>query len=359
MENAIKNIRSIAGLILLALFAWFFTDLFIYICVAIVVSIIGRPLVRLLSARKIRKFKIGSTIAAIITIGIMLTLIAFFILFIGPLIAEQAQLISAIDPHTIGLYYKDFLQELHQYLEQFGFLNHNDRLLVVIQEKLKNLVSFSYISTAFGSVISTTGSIFMAFSIVLFLSFFFLSEPELVRNFILWITPRNHQNAAREILIDSRKLLSRYFIGLLIELVSMMILISSALAIFGVHNAILIGFLGGLMNIIPYIGPLIGIVIGSLLGIIYVLALGMYDQLFYSTSVIIGSFLFANMIDNFILQPVIYSKSVKAHPLEIFLVIIMAGNIAGITGMIAAVPVYTIIKVIYNQYAQKVETGEI
>jgi len=289
----------------------------------------------------------------------MLTLIAFFILFIGPLIAEQAQLISAIDPHTIGLYYKDFLQELHQYLEQFGFLNHNDRLLVVIQEKLKNLVSFSYISTAFGSVISTTGSIFMAFSIVLFLSFFFLSEPELVRNFILWITPRNHQNAAREILIDSRKLLSRYFIGLLIELVSMMILISSALAIFGVHNAILIGFLGGLMNIIPYIGPLIGIVIGSLLGIIYVLALGMYDQLFYSTSVIIGSFLFANMIDNFILQPVIYSKSVKAHPLEIFLVIIMAGNIAGITGMIAAVPVYTIIKVIYNQYAQKVETGEI
>ncbi|HQO49638.1 MAG TPA: AI-2E family transporter, partial [Bacteroidales bacterium] len=278
---------------------------------------------------------------------------------IGPLIAEQAQLISAIDPHTIGLYYKDFLQELHQYLEQFGFLNHNDRLLVVIQEKLKNLVSFSYISTAFGSVISTTGSIFMAFSIVLFLSFFFLSEPELVRNFILWITPRNHQNAAREILIDSRKLLSRYFIGLLIELVSMMILISSALAIFGVHNAILIGFLGGLMNIIPYIGPLIGIVIGSLLGIIYVLALGMYDQLFYSTSVIIGSFLFANMIDNFILQPVIYSKSVKAHPLEIFLVIIMAGNIAGITGMIAAVPVYTIIKVIYNQYAQKVETGEI
>jgi len=289
----------------------------------------------------------------------MLTLVAFFILFIGPLIAEQAQLISAIDPHTIGLYYKDFLQELHQYLEQFGFLNHNDRLLVVIQEKLKNLVSFSYISTAFGSVISTTGSIFMAFSIVLFLSFFFLSEPELVRNFILWITPRNHQNAAREILIDSRKLLSRYFIGLLIELVSMMILISSALAIFGVHNAILIGFLGGLMNIIPYIGPLIGIVIGSLLGIIYVLALGMYDQLFYSTSVIIGSFLFANMIDNFILQPVIYSKSVKAHPLEIFLVIIMAGNIAGITGMIAAVPVYTIIKVIYNQYAQKVETGEI
>jgi len=289
----------------------------------------------------------------------MLTLVAFFILFIGPLIAEQAQLISAIDPHTIGLYYKDFLQELHQYLEKFGFLNHNDRLLVVIQEKLKNLVSFSYISTAFGSVISTTGSIFMAFSIVLFLSFFFLSEPELVRNFILWITPRNHQNAAREILIDSRKLLSRYFIGLLIELVSMMILISSALAIFGVHNAILIGFLGGLMNIIPYIGPLIGIVIGSLLGIIYVLALGMYDQLFYSTSVIIGSFLFANMIDNFILQPVIYSKSVKAHPLEIFLVIIMAGNIAGITGMIAAVPVYTIIKVIYNQYAQKVETGEI
>lgn len=355
MDNFIKNIRSITGLILLGLFAWFFTDLFIYICVAVIISIMGRPLVNLLSKRRIGKFIIGSTGGALITMALMLALLSFFVLILGPLIADQASMISAIDSNMVALYYKDFLQELHIYLEKFGFLRSDQRILVVIQEKLKDFVSFSYVSLAFGSVISATGSLFMAFSIVLFLTFFFMKEPDLVRDFILWITPASHQEQARAILLDSRILLSRYFIGLLIELFSMMILISTALALFGVHNAILIGFIGGLMNIIPYIGPLIGIVIGTLLGVIYILALGMFDQLVYTSVVIIGSFLFANMIDNFLLQPVIYSKSVKAHPLEIFLVIIMAGNIGGIMGMVAAVPVYTVIKVIFNQYTQTME----
>lgn len=358
MDNIYKNIKSITGLALVGLFAWFFSDLFLYICVSIVVSIIGRPLVRVLSSRKIKGVFLGNTTAAIITITLMLSIFAFFILFLGPLIVSQAQMVSSIDTHMINSYYKDILDEVHTYLEKFGIVQSNQSVLVSIQEHLKDLVSFDYISLAFGSVISTTGSLFMAFSIILFLSFFFLKEPELIRNFILWITPSSHQTAAREILIDSRKLLSRYFIGLLIELVTMMILISSFLAILGIHNAILIGFLGGLMNIIPYVGPLIGIVIGTILGIIYVLALGLSDQLFYTASSIIGAFLFANMIDNFVLQPIIYSKSVKAHPLEIFLVIIMAGNIAGITGMIAAVPVYTIIKVIYNQFTETMDEAD-
>lgn len=89
---------------------------------------------------------------------------------------------------------------------------------------------------------------------------------------------------------------------------------------------------------------------------IYVLANGAFDKLAYTATVIIGAFIFANLVDNFVLQPVIYSKSVKAHPIEIFLVIIIGGNIGGIMGMVAAVPVYTVAKVIFNQYAKSVET---
>ncbi len=356
MDSFLKNIRSIAGLLLLGLFAWFFTDLFIYICVAVVISIMGRPLVHLLSRVRIRNIQLGTTGGALITMALMLVLLSFFILFLGPLIADQAYMVTTIDSQEISFYYKDFLHDLNDYLANYGFLQSGQDVLEVAQKELKDLVSFSYVSQAFGSVVSITGSFFMAFSIVLFLSFFFLKEPELVRNFILWITPKAHQPAARNILIESRKLLSRYFIGLLLDLFSMMIIISTILSIFGINNAILIGFIGGMMNIIPYLGPLIGSVAGTLLGVIYVLANGAFDKLAYTATVIIGAFIFANLVDNFVLQPVIYSKSVKAHPIEIFLVIIIGGNIGGIMGMVAAVPVYTVAKVIFNQYAKSVET---
>lgn len=255
MQPYLKNIRSIAGLLLLGLFAWFFTDLFIYICVAVVISIMGRPLVRLLSKMHIRNIQLGTTGGALITMALILVLLSFSSSFSVNLIADQAYMVTTIDSQMISLYYKDFLHELNDYLANYGFLQSGQDILEVAQNELKDLVSFSYVSQAFGSVVSITGSFFMAFSIVLFLSFFFLKEPELVRNFILWITPKAHQPAARNILIESRKLLSRYFIGLLLDLFSMMIIISTILAIFGINNAILIGFIGGMMNIIPYLGP--------------------------------------------------------------------------------------------------------
>lgn len=357
MKPLLKNIRSIAGLLLLGLFAWFFTDLFIYICLAVVVSIMGRPLVRVISLIRIKNFQFGNTGGALITMALLLALISFFILFLGPLIGTQAYIVSSIDTNLISTYYEGFFHDLNEYLSNYGFLQAGQDVFSLAQTELKNLVSFSYVSQAFGSVISITGSFFMAFSIVLFLSFFFLKEPELVRNFILWITPKAHQEVARQILMESRKLLSRYFIGLMIDLFSMMVIISSILALFGINNAILIGFIGGIMNIIPYLGPLIGAVAGTLLGIIYVLANGYFDQLAYTATIIIGAFVFANLVDNFVLQPVIYSKSVKAHPIEIFLVIIIGGNIGGIVGMIAAVPTYTVIKVIFNQYTKSFENG--
>jgi predicted PurR-regulated permease PerM len=129
-----------------------------------------------------------------------------------------------------------------------------------------------------------------------------------------------------------------------------MSLIALALWIFGIKNALLIGFFAGLMNIIPYIGPLIGGIIGLVLGTISTLALGSYNELLPVTLKLLGTFVVVNFIDNNILVPVIYSKSVKSHPLEIFLVIIIGGGIAGLVGMLFAVPVYTLLRVIAKEF---------
>jgi predicted PurR-regulated permease PerM len=129
-----------------------------------------------------------------------------------------------------------------------------------------------------------------------------------------------------------------------------MTLITLGLLIFGVENALLIGFFGGVMNIIPYVGPIIGSCIGIMLGITSILVQGSYDLLLPEFLKLAGVFLAVNFIDNNILVPYIYSNSVKAHPLEIFFVIIMGGSLAGILGMLLAIPVYTLLRVIARQF---------
>jgi len=166
----------------------------------------------------------------------------------------------------------------------------------------------------------------------------------------LLFIPVKHHQATRKVIADSKHLLVRYFIGVMLEVLCMMSIITLGLWLFGVENALLIGFFGGMMNIIPYLGPVIGTFIGISLGATTILASGTYPELLPVIAKITGVFIGANLVDNNILIPLIYSNSVKAHPLEIFFVIIMGGSIAGIPGMLLAIPFYTVLRVIAKEF---------
>jgi predicted PurR-regulated permease PerM len=198
--------------------------------------------------------------------------------------------------------------------------------------------------------LSTTGSLFIAIFSILFLAFFFLREPKMFPGFIRSITPKKHKQEMKHVMEKTQYFLTRYFIGLLGELVSMMTIITIGLLILGVDNALTIGFIAGLMNIIPYLGPVIGTIFGIIIAVVTVLSQGLYDQVLLVALEVVAVILGANLVDNMVLQPLIYSSSVKAHPVEIFLVIIMAGSIAGIPGMILAIPGYTVIRVIAKEF---------
>lgn len=193
----------------------------------------------------------------------------------------------------------------------------------------------------------------MGIFIILFLTFYTMLEPYLLKNFILNLTPAKYEQELSNILSDSRRLLTRYAYGVFTEVAIMMTLEVVGLTIFGIPNALLIGFLGGLMNIIPYLGPLIGAAAGIVLAVLSQLGMGYYDSITSTVLVVLLVFAIANMIDNFVLQPQIYSKSIKAHPVEVFLVIIIGGKLAGITGMILAIPTYTVIRVIARQFMNR------
>ncbi|MDP2235134.1 MAG: AI-2E family transporter [Bacteroidales bacterium] len=353
MPPIIKNIKPFLVLALAAFLIWYFSDLVIYISISVVLSIIGRPLKNFYLRVKIKKFKIGNVLAALMSLLTMLMVVAGFFIFLVPLIISQASLVSSIDMNLISAYFQEPILDLYEFLNRYNLIDNNQDIATLIDGQIRELMDFASFTNIFGQLLSTTGSVFMALFIILFLTFFFLKDPEILKNFILEISPESYSNKMKKILTDSRYLLSRYFIGVLIEVASMMVIISTVLSILGIHNAILIGFIGGLFNIIPYLGPIIGASIGLILGIIYVLAFGLFDQIGFTAVAILSTFAAANLVDNFLLQPIIYSKSVKAHPIEIFLVIIMAGKLAGIVGMIAAIPVYTVAKVIYRQFSSE------
>ena len=167
---------------------------------------------------------------------------------------------------------------------------------------------------------------------------------------VLLLTPPQHLEAIKDILKQTKKLLTKYFIGILLDMLFVATLTTIALSVLGVKNCLLIGVFAGIMNIIPYVGPLIAASFGIMIGVTSNLELDFYSQLLPLVYKIGLVFLVVQLIDSIIFQPLVISNIVKAHPLEIFLVILIAGTLIGIGGMIIAVPVYTILRIVAKEF---------
>lgn len=355
MNAFFRFLKPLTGVILISFMAWYFSDIFMYIIISALLSLVGRPLSSRLQQLHIGKFRINQAGAATITLISMLLVFGLFILFIVPLISRQAIIITDIDTEAVTAYFAEPLNAVYKFLVQYNVLQADQSIGVFIEQQLNQILDVTHFTNVFGQLVSATSTIFMGLFIVLFLTFFFLKDPNLLRSIIMALTPEQYVKDIQIIMTDSRILLTRYFLGILLELASMMTIISLVLTFFGVKNGIIIGFLGGLMNIIPYLGPIIGATIGITLGVISVLSSGQFDLVGLTAIIIAATFIAANVLDNILLQPIIYSKSVKAHPIEIFLVIIMAGKIAGIFGMVIAIPTYTVFRVVARQFLSQLK----
>jgi predicted PurR-regulated permease PerM len=116
---------------------------------------------------------------------------------------------------------------------------------------------------------------------------------------------------------------------------------------YGVSNAFFIGLIIGILNVIPYVGPWLGFIISLLISAAFVSSGMTITFIFISLGITV---LCTQFIDNTFIQPILYSNSVDAHPLEIFIVILMAGHFAGVIGMLLAIPAYTVLRVIAKEF---------
>ena len=356
MENE-RNTEKLAGyLIKLGMLAailalcWYFRNVLIYIIVAFVVSLIGYPVMTRLRKVKVKGKSAPDWLLAVLTILVIITLLILLVTQMIPLVSNIIRDVSAVSG---GSYFDtNPIDQFNDWLiATFPALDRNFDLAALLLDKIGELASFSNVSGIVGSVASVVSSAFVGLFAVVFISFFFLKDDTLFEKIIGALVPDRHEATMDKTLNDIKQLLSRYFVGLIIEMLGVALLDFLGLWLIArlpVSYALGIAFIAGLLNVIPYVGPLMGEVIGVVLGLLLKFSTGAgLDVNIWIFALIILAIMFAvQLIDNFIYQPVIYSTSIKAHPLEIFIVLLMAGHIGGTVGMLVAIPAYTVVRVI-------------
>jgi predicted PurR-regulated permease PerM len=338
-------LRAIGFLILTAVglyFLYLIQSVLIYLVVALILTLIGNPILDFFKKRL--KFK--HTYATIATLFIFILFFAGFILMFIPLISSQGQNLSLLKTTEIE---KNIIQLTNQ---TAAFLeSHNiDSEQMLKETNITSKINFNFIPDFLNSILATISSFGIGLASVLFITFFFLKDRF---KFVIGakkLIPDSHEDQILNSVHKINHLLSRYFIGLLLQLFIVFLLYLIVLFIFGIPNLLIIAFLCAVLNIVPYIGPLIASLLAAILTMLSNLGSDFQSEILPTTIYVLIGFWIVQIIDNNLSQPIIFSKSVSSHPLEIFLVILIAGFLSGILGMIIAVPLYTILKVVGKEF---------
>ncbi len=339
-NGIIKAIAIITGVLLLLYFLYKIQSVIAYVAISIVIALIGGPIIRFLK----RKLKFPNALAVITTLLLFLGILAGIISMFIPLIIKQGENLSLLNIEALQINIEYFLNKINDY-----FLTHN----IDILNELKNANLFKNVKAIpdlLNAVIGTIGNLSIGLFSVIFITFFLMKDTQIMENSLYVLVNNKNEQKLKNSLTSINHLLSRYFIGLVLQITIIFIIYTTFLLIFGIENAIVIAFLCALLNLIPYVGPIIGGILMLFLTMSNNLANDFQTEILPTTIYVMVGYIFAQLIDNFFSQPLIFSNSVKSHPLEIFLIIVIGGILFGITGMIIAVPTYTAIKVILKAF---------
>ena len=350
----------------LAVIAWLlfrqFGSVVVYVLLAGVVSLIAKPLKMMLAKIRIKGHRAPDWFLAILSILLILVIFCGIIAGLAPMVKEVISDVASVTGDTSLGAISSNLAELNAYLVKTFDLDPGFRIEVAILHQVKSLINVNIFGNVIGSVASALASFGIGLFSVVFIAFFFIRDEKLFSRIICALAPDRHEDEVAQSLSDVEHLLSRYFIGLIVEM-SCVGLIDFlglwAIARLELGTAIGIGFMAGLLNIIPYVGPLLGGVLGTIIAMTIRYcgagACGLDIGFWGFLAILVAVFVLAQLVDNFILQPVIYSTSIQASPLEIFIVMLLAGTMGGILGMLTAIPAYTVVRVVAGRFFPQVK----
>lgn len=342
-DKFIRRIFFLVALVGLVWFLWAIRSVLLYMVIAAVLMLVASPAVDLLDHLHVGRFKMPKTLSVVTVLTVLVLLLAGIVSLLFPLVASQAENLQLFDASRAKENVMALYHNIINMAVSYGLI---EDAAAFSPDFIKN-IDFSFLPNLINTVVSSVGNVAVMVFAVLFFAFFFLKERSRVSSFILSIVPDGTETKMSQTMTKTSQLLSRYVIGLLIQQTVIFVFTLILLLFFDVDNAFLVATIVALFNIIPYIGPCIGGVL--VVGVTMLGLLGQPDIISHSLGVL-GGFLCIQLFDNFISQPLIFSSSVKAHPLEIFTVTLIGGALMGITGMIVAVPMYTLVRIIAKEF---------
>lgn len=348
-----KYIIGLIGFAILVLFCIYFSNIVWWLLIAGFIAAIASPIVKLLDKIHFGRFQMPRWVSAMITTVLIWGVLVLFLALTVPFVGSQIAQFQDIDIESLQSGFSQPIEKIDGFVRSYPILGMPDFSIEdVIISNVKDIINFSAIGGIVENIGSTALSLFMALFSITFFTYFFLKETKLFRSGIMALVPTRYEEKANNILNKLPKLIKNYLHGIFFEMLSVTVLITIGMLICGQNFglSLLIGMICGLLNIIPYIGPWIG----AAIGMVFIGAANVNAD-FYTVTMpqiygLLISVIVVRMVDDFVLQPFFYSRSVKAHPLEIFIVIIVAGSLYGVIGMMLAIPVYTVLRVIAKEF---------
>ncbi len=346
--------QPVWGVILVLLsgfLVWYFRVILLYLFLAMCLTFILTPIVNAISKRRIKKIRIPRIFATIVAFIVLFAVIGLFFTTLFPLINHEIQLLKNINPAELTAIFDKQIYYFESLLIENKLSNQNPGFLKpFLTQKLNIIISEDNATTLISDIFTGLSTGTIAIFSILFITFFSLKDENLLKKSLANIIPGKYYVDYISVFNQIENLLSRYFVGLLVQATIISVIVSIALIILGIQNAILVGVLVGVINVIPYIGQVIAVFVAVLLGVASNIDIINSTELLGFVITICIIVIATQTLDSFIFQPLIFSKSVKAHPLEIFLMVFVGGTIAGPFGMFLSIPIYTALKVTYKGF---------
>ena len=342
IDRLARYLISIGVIVIVGLLCWYFRSVLVYIIAAFVVSLIGRPVMRGLRRIRIKGRSAPDWLLSILTILFIFLVLGLIVTQAVPVVVRIVRDASIFNNR--GLSGAAPLEAVNQWLiDLFPSLGPDFNAVGLLLDKLRETLSFDNVTSLLGSVASAVSGIAIGLFATLFISFFFIKDEYLFGRIVGSLVPDRIEPNVGKTIHEIDFLLSRYFVGLTIEILGVALVDFFglwAIARLPFSYAIGIAFIAGM--------EVIGVVLGVIIK--YGTGAGLDVNLWIFALVVFAVMMAAQLIDNFIYQPLIYSTSIKASPLEIFIVLLAAGHIGGMLGMLVAIPAYTVLRVIASRF---------
>jgi predicted PurR-regulated permease PerM len=304
---------------------------------AFFISIVLLPVHRFL----VRK-RVPEVLAVVLSILLVVLIVVgvgwFFSAQIGRLLADFPQIKANVKVHLNNL--SEWINQKTQFT--------TERQLQLINEQSEKLLN--YAGGMLGGAAASLTSIFVLVGLLPIYIFLLLFYKNLLLRFVFLWFPEPQHKQVEDVMRETEVIIKSYLVGLLFQITYITILLGGALALFGIKHALLIGVIFAFLNLIPYVGALLGNIIGVLLTL-------STSQELYPILTVLLTIAGVQFLDNNILMPRIVGSKVKINALATIVGVIVGGAVAGIAGMFLSLPLIAVLKIIFDRTQQFKQWG--